>query len=189
MDLFAPSSLRLSGLKVSIAFLLGSWFKVKSSQLIASSLKIGRAIIAQNWPCNPSCALCDQHPGSAERLVLHCVFVREVWMLVSQWTGGLAQMPQSGISLEEWWRVSLIGRSKEERRRLAPVMIYTDWNIWKERNRRVFDGAAATPPWILALIIEEMRLRDLACGSAQPGECFFLMLVLSVLLELCLFFP
>jgi hypothetical protein len=35
-------------------------------------------------------------------------------MLVSQWTGGLAQMPQSGISLEDWWRVSLIGWSKEE---------------------------------------------------------------------------
>jgi hypothetical protein len=49
-------------------------------------------------------------------------------------------------------------------------MIYTAWNIWKELNRRVFDGAAATPPRILALIIEEMRLRDLACGSAQPEE-------------------
>jgi hypothetical protein len=52
-------------------------------------------------------------------------------------------------------------------------MIYTAWNIWKERNRRVFDGAAATPPRILVLIIEEMRLRDLA-WECTAGRVVFL---------------
>jgi hypothetical protein len=47
---------------------------------------------------------------------------------------------------------------------------FLGWNIWKKRTRRVFDGISAASPRILALIKEEMRLRDLACGGVQPGE-------------------
>jgi hypothetical protein len=80
---------------------------------------------------------------------------------------GLVQMAQQDVSLEEWWRASLIGRTKEERRRLTSVLLYTPWNIWKERNRRVFDGISAAAPRILALIIKEMWLRDLACAGVE----------------------
>jgi hypothetical protein len=94
LDIFAPSSLRLSGalgLKVSIAFLLGSWFKVKFSQLIASTLEIGRAILRVLYVTNIWNRL--------STLFSIVFLLGEVWMLVSQWTGWLAQMPQSGISL------------------------------------------------------------------------------------------
>jgi hypothetical protein len=36
-------------------------------------------------------------------------------------------------------------------------MIYTAWNIWKERNRRVFERKTATPKRILQLIKDELE--------------------------------
>lgn len=74
------------------------------------------------------------------------------------------QLPQQRFSVEEWWRLSLLGRPKDERRHLA-----TMWNLWKERNRRVFDRVLASPPRILALIKDEMKIRDLACGGGELG--------------------
>ncbi|KAF8693960.1 hypothetical protein HU200_038605 [Digitaria exilis] len=43
-------------------------------------------------------------------------------------------------------------------------MIYTTWNIWKERNQRVFEGISATPQRVLSLIKNEMNLRSSACA-------------------------
>jgi hypothetical protein len=40
---------------------------------------------------------------------------------------------------------------------------------WKERNRRVFEGVAVLPSRVLALIKEEIKLRQLACGDFEPS--------------------
>jgi hypothetical protein len=107
---------------------LFAWLLVQSKILTADRL------LARNWPCNPVCVLCDQHLESASHLVLQCVFARQVWLLVRQWTRGLVQLPVQNAYVEEWWNSSLSGRPKEERKRLATVLMYTAWNIWKERN-------------------------------------------------------
>jgi hypothetical protein len=75
--------------------------------------------------------------------------------------------PALDVSVEDWWNNSLRGRSKDEARKVAALLIHTTWNIWKERNRRVFDGVALAAPSILFLIKEEMRLRELACGRGE----------------------
>jgi hypothetical protein len=45
-------------------------------------------------------------------------------------------------------------------------MIYTAWNIWKERNRRIFEAKTATPRRVFQLIKDEMALRASACEFA-----------------------
>ena len=49
---------------------------------------------------------------------------------------------------------------KSERRRLNGVVIYTFWNIWIERNRRIFNNEIETVPQVAARIkkdIEQMK--------------------------------
>jgi hypothetical protein len=53
--------------------------------------------------------------------------------------------------------------------RRATIMIYTAWNIWKERNRRVFEQKNALPRSILQQIKDEMATREIACG--QSPDC------------------
>jgi hypothetical protein len=45
------------------------------------------------------------------------------------------------------------------------LLIYAVWNLWKERNRRIFDHRSASPSAVLTLIKEEISLRRLACGD------------------------
>ncbi|XP_039805160.1 26.2 kDa heat shock protein, mitochondrial-like [Panicum virgatum] len=49
-----------------------------------------------------------------------------------------------------------------KRNRVAAILIYTAWNIWNERNRRIFQGVVQAPQRILGLIKEEMALRQQA---------------------------
>jgi hypothetical protein len=50
------------------------------------------------------------------------------------------------------------------RRSVAAMLTYTTWNLWKERNRRVFDSKSLQPHSVFSLIKEEVLLRRVACG-------------------------
>jgi hypothetical protein len=60
-------------------------------------------------------------------------------------------------------------------------MIYTAWNIGKERNHRIFWGHSATPGRVLQLIKDEFATRAAACEFLSP----LLYLMLFLLFRLC----
>ena len=49
----------------------------------------------------------------------------------------------------------------------AAMMIYTAWNIWKERNRRVFNQQFGLPIMVIQEIKGEISDRRLACGGPE----------------------
>jgi hypothetical protein len=77
--------------------------------------------------------------------------------------------------LLQWWNSGLAETSTASKSRQATIRIYTAWNIWKERNRRIFESTTSTPRRVLQLIKDEMALRSsaLCFGSASSS---FLML-------------
>jgi hypothetical protein len=84
-------------------------------------------------------------------------------MLVARWTEGLIHLPPHDVPIEAWWNAAIQGRSKEEKQRVAAILIYRAWGLWKERNRRIFDEVVAPPSRVVALTKEEMNLRVVAC--------------------------
>jgi len=40
-------------------------------------------------------------------------------------------------------------------------------NLWKERNRRIFDAKTGTPGLVLGFIKEDVALRRAACGTPE----------------------
>lgn len=136
-----------------------AWLQLQSNLLTADKL------LLRNWPCNPLCSLCDQVPETAEYLCLHCVFSQEVWLQVSAWTGGLVHVPLPISSFESWWNSAIRTASKENKWRLASLMICSVWNIWKERNRRIFEHSLASPTRVFTLIKEDFELPSSPCGE------------------------
>lgn len=61
-------------------------------------------------------------------------------MHMNSWLAGLIQVPDAGMTIEGWWQNSLSPSPKEQRRNVAALLMYASWNIWKERNRRTFEG-------------------------------------------------
>ena len=66
------------------------------------------------------------------------------------------------MELELWWTSSLQPIPKDQRRHVAALLMYTTWNIWKERNKRVFEGKTMTTPLVFNCILEEIGLRQAA---------------------------
>ena len=67
----------------------------------------------------------------------------------------------------EWWQKELAQLPKKVRRLKAAMMIYGAWNIWKARNRFIFDHKLATPGEVLQEIKSEVNCRKSACGGLE----------------------
>ena len=138
-----------------------AWLLVQSKILTADTL------LARNWPCDPVCALCNQEHKTASHLILHCSFARQVSSRMVVWTSNIIQMPAHGVSILDWWEKELVHFPRKERRLKASMMIYGAWNIWKARNRRVFDHKSLTPAEVMQEIKTELNCRKMACGRPE----------------------
>jgi len=77
-------------------------------------------------------------------------------------------MPQPGRQPQDWWNSMLQDTSAENRRKVATISIYTTWNIWNERNKRIFQGSSLMPAGVLNLIKLEMDVRRRAWEDRGP---------------------
>jgi len=59
-----------------------AWLLIQSRILTADNL------LLRGCPCNPVCIMCDQEMETADHLILHCSFARQVWQELAVWTGG-----------------------------------------------------------------------------------------------------
>ena len=135
------------------------WLLIQAKILTADKLS------QRNWPCNPVCVLCDQEPETAIHLCLKCPFALEVWELVRSWTNNLIIPPSSDIqSFDSWWAVVLQNKSKEDQLTVSGLLMYFTWNIWKEQNRRIFEGKQTSTQVVFHLAKQEMALRRAAVG-------------------------
>jgi hypothetical protein len=81
----------------------------------------------------------------------------------------LIHAPAIDASLELWWNSNLQGRPKRQRCKVAALLIYTVWSLWKERIRRVFQGVLLVPERVFLLMKGEMQLRVMAMSGRVEG--------------------
>jgi hypothetical protein len=75
----------------------------------------------------------------------------------------------SSETLEKWWMAILVVPSAS-RRGLRSIISLVCWEVWKERNARVFQHAKSINLVMLQKIKEEVR-----CGSWQEQSTWLLL--------------
>ena len=103
-------------------------------------------LLARQWPCNPICTLQNVEHETAAHLILHCSFAQQVWERLQRQRQQLIQKPAQGVEVVDWWQKELAQLPKKKvSRPKAAVIIYGVWNIWKARNKSVFEQRSMTP--------------------------------------------
>jgi hypothetical protein len=105
-----------------------AWILVQEKILTAENLQ------KRGWPHQDHCVLCDGPLETCLHLSPLCPFAKVVWTQILTWEHfdtQLTQFNQDPAHLRTWWEETL----------LNGLVIYTCWNLWKERNRRIFNNA------------------------------------------------
>ncbi|CAO2038521.1 unnamed protein product [Urochloa humidicola] len=109
------------------------------------------------------CPHCDQEQETIDHLLLSCVFARQVWYVVLQRFGLQALAPHlEDISFEDWWHKVSTRVNGQTQRGLNSIIILVSWEIWKHRNRCVFDATQPNLRGLLLAIRDELQTWDIA---------------------------
>lgn len=94
----------------------------------------------KNYACNPICPLCYCIPETTEHLLLQCNFTEATWRELA---AKLRLPAQTNLQFNGNISVAIdaITRtgSKTLKRKLLGILFSFWWQVWKERNRRIFD--------------------------------------------------
>lgn len=115
------------------------------------------------------CALCDQDPESVEHLLLHCAMSKQIWWNTLDWLGMSSRFVGSNLVIAETWSHLRNGLPKQTGKELDTIFVLVAWQLWKERNARVFQREASTEVVVLARIKEE-ALAWVAAGARNLGS-------------------
>lgn len=103
-------------------------------------------LIKRNWPNDPICKLCSTEPETPNHICLNCTFAKQVWAYLVGWLNltVIQAIPMTG-SIYKYWKKCRAKVDKRQRRKFDGFMIYFLWNLWKERNRRIFQHTSLQP--------------------------------------------
>ncbi|WVZ90528.1 hypothetical protein U9M48_036821, partial [Paspalum notatum var. saurae] len=153
--------------KDKLLFAAATSFSIGSMPLRPSS-KLNRIwtsdrLQARGWANQGHCPLCRHSPESAFHLLAECRFTKRLWKELSSWTANLELDPtnwEPSADLHQWW-TNTAAVPSASKKGLRSLIILVCWEIWKERNSRVFNRAEAPLNRVLSKIKDEAGLWSL----------------------------
>ena len=130
--------------------------------LVLNRLPTADRLRARGCDHNDTCSLCDQTIESASHLVCHCPFAKEVWHKLAVLQPDVQLPPTQPFRSSAAWWISLLHGQRAH----AATALYFAWNVWNERNRRIFQNQSATADMVACLVRSD--LASLVLASARP---------------------
>ncbi|CAM0883761.1 unnamed protein product [Alopecurus aequalis] len=111
------------------------------------------------WPNCDLCPLCKQTQESAAHLMFQCPFSIRILNMVKTWLG----LPWLDVTVwtnfgnvRDWW-THMNMNDASRRKAAASLTMLVSWELWSERNARVFRGKSTLPSIVLDRIKDETR--------------------------------
>ena len=139
-----------------------SWLAIQNQLWTADRLH------SRGWPHNPVCSLCRRARETGNHLFFECRFTRHIWTELANWLAAPPLLPanwEPAESIHTWW-TALARTMGVSRKGVKSIIILICWEIWKERNARIFDRLEAPSFMIIAKIKDEISTWSLG-GAKQ----------------------
>ncbi|XP_060194897.1 uncharacterized protein LOC132624083 [Lycium barbarum] len=105
---------------------------------------------------NGTCVLCNNQPETIEHLYFECTYSHEIWLRILQWLGWQRTILDWG---REWNWVQQHSKSKNPRNVLKACFAAVVYEVWCERNSRVFQSKTVTMDKMIHMIQTNMCIR------------------------------
>jgi hypothetical protein len=99
---------------------------------------------------------------TAYHLVLDCPFVKEVWNEFRLQEPTMVQAASNSLSIKDWWEEVQTRCTGPTKKRSIITVAYVIWNIWNERNRRIFKDHKLLPGEVACKTREDLLQLSLA---------------------------
>jgi hypothetical protein len=111
-----------------------------------------------------ACFWCLQEEDALDHVLMRCPYARQVWFGCITAVGLNIVEPNRDSSLESWWSSARELVRRKDRRSFDTLVILIAWQIWKQRNARVFGNTQlqCSTTQLLFRIKEEFELWKLA---------------------------
>ena len=106
--------------------------------------------------------MCDGPLETGLHLILLCPFAKAVWNQVLVWEDFDTQLSNTQpepMCIDDWWDKAVQKVPIPMKRQFNGVVIYTIWNIWKERNRQIFKNTSESPMQVASRVREDVVQR------------------------------
>ena len=120
----------------------------------------------RGWAHSPSCPHFCSAPEMALHLLAECRYTRRIWNLTAEWMVQPTMRPQEwqpSDNASQWW-LNTATTPSVPRKAMATIAMLITWEIWNERNRRVFRHHETLAPALMSLIKQE-ALAWVAAGA------------------------
>ena len=142
-------------------FKLFGWLAIQNRLWMADRLQ------ARGWSNNVVCPLCRREPETVLHLLAHCRYsmrIREELAASIGLSGLFLPSWSQAESLHQWW-TSLSAVPCHSRKGMCSMIILVSWEIWNERNARIFNHKELPHNQLLQKIKDESGMWIMAGGK------------------------
>lgn len=134
--------------------------KIFTWLLVQHRLPTADVLSIRHMPNNHWCPLCTNNPETGLHLFLECAYTKRVWSAIANWARDTNLVPTQWTALGsilDWWMEIRLIEQASNRKGQETLIILTFWQIWKERNIRIFQHQRNEVPGMVAVIKEEAQ--------------------------------
>ena len=100
------------------------------------------------------CFMCEEEEETIDHLLIHCKFTKMLWDLILSIVGISWVFPQSVLHTLLAWQGAAVGKKRKKIWFAAPLCLF--WNIWRARNRLVFENEVPSTQRIKANFVTNL---------------------------------
>jgi hypothetical protein len=131
--------------------------------LLHKKILTANNLMKRGWDNDPICKLCGIEQETPTHLCKDCPYTKEAWENIKQGFQLLAlNTVSTNGSLHQFWQKCRRKVDKNQRRKFDGIIVYFWWNIWKERNRRIFQQKSLNPRQVAGLCKDDITLYRMA---------------------------
>jgi hypothetical protein len=141
-----------------------AWILLQHKILTANNLA------KRNWPHDQICPLCKSAPETPTHLCFDCPFTRDVWTQLTTQLGRVDLRATSPQTINGWWKQLRRNFDKKQKPAFDGLILYFWWNIWKERNKRIFQHTSLEVAQVALLIANDTETYQEVTTPAIPRQ-------------------